>query len=119
MERNDMLRRIIIVGLLFLPTAASAMDDLKGTYVLPGGSCTHPRSEGDQLIMTEVGLSFAHLECSFGKAVPVARMNASLYDATCRQEDVPQTTRFFIARSSDGLTIYSPDFGAFVVSRCQ
>ncbi|WP_319496926.1 hypothetical protein [uncultured Cohaesibacter sp.] len=113
-----MLRRIIITGLLFLSTVASAMD-LKGTYVLPGGSCSEPRSEGDQLIMTGTGLSFAHLECSFGEVVPVARMNASLYDATCRQEDVPQTTRFFIARSSDGLTIYSPDFGAFVVSRCQ
>nr|WP_319391597.1 hypothetical protein [uncultured Cohaesibacter sp.] len=118
MERSDMLGRIIIAGLLFLPVAASATD-LKGTYVLPGGSCTHPRSEGDRLIMTGTGLSFAHLDCSFGKTVSVARMNASLYDATCRQEDVPQTTRFFIARSNDGLTIYSPDFGTFVVSPCQ
>lgn len=114
-----MLRLIAVVGLCFLSTAVSAKD-LAGTYVMPGGSCTHPKSEGDQLIMTGNGLSFAHLECVFGKSVNVARMNATLFDAKCKLEDIPQTSsRFFVAQSSDGLTIYSQDYGTFVVSACK
>ncbi len=113
-----MLRLIAIAGPFFLSTAVSAMD-LAGTYVLPGGSCSDPRSEGEQLIMTGNGLSFAHLECEFGKSVNVARMDAALYDAECKLEDIPQKTRFFVARSSDGLTIYSQELGTFIVSSCR
>ncbi len=98
--------------LVLLPATVAAQG-LHGNFVSSDTTCAV-----DRIRLTADRLDMGHVQCTFTSRVPVRDMQAELRDAECLVEDIPEPTRYFIARHHGGVWIYSPHLGSEYLTEC-
>jgi len=99
-------------ALLFPSLALS--ETVNGSYVYVGNPC-----KGERVVIDNRRLDMGHVQCTFTDRVAVTDMAAELRNADCLVEDQPEPTRYFIARHSGGLLLFSPELGIEHLDLCE
>lgn len=108
------MKTVFALTLLCTPMVAAADEGLSGSYAFRGDDCSVRR-----VIISDTKLDMGHVQCSFTDRVGVQRMQAELRDANCYVEDQPEAKRYFIARTAEGLMLFSPDLGMELLDYCS